>query len=55
LADPRAALEAALSSGSGPVFVAGSLYLVGAARAQLIDDPDLRPDPPLHNVELRTP
>ena len=44
-ADPRAALDSALSSGSGPVFVAGSLYLVGAARAQLVDDPNLVPDP----------
>jgi dihydrofolate synthase/folylpolyglutamate synthase len=55
LADPRAALDAAFSSGSGPVFVAGSLYLVGAARAQLIDDPHLGPDPPTHNVEPRAP
>jgi dihydrofolate synthase / folylpolyglutamate synthase len=55
LADPRAALDAALSSGSGPVFVAGSLYLVGAARAQLVNDPHLTPDPPIPNVELHTP
>ena len=45
--DPRAALEAALESGSGPVIVAGSLYLVGAARAILVTDPLLVPDPPL--------
>jgi folylpolyglutamate synthase/dihydropteroate synthase len=29
----------------GPTVVAGSLYLVGAVRAALIDDPELR-DPP---------
>ena len=28
--------------GSGPVVVAGSLYLVGVARGHLVDDPDLR-------------
>ena len=34
------------SSDSGPVLVAGSLYLVGAVRAHLVDDPILRdPDP----------
>ena len=27
---------------TGPVVVAGSLYLVGAVRASLVDDPDLR-------------
>jgi dihydrofolate synthase/folylpolyglutamate synthase len=43
--DPIAALEAALGR-SGPVLVAGSLYLVGAVRAHLVDDPTLRdPDP----------
>ncbi len=52
--DPRAALDAALSTGSGPVFVAGSLYLVGAARAQLVDDPQLRPDPPTSAPETGT-
>ena len=55
LTDPHEALDAALSSGSGPVFVAGSLYLVGAARAQLVDDPHLTPDPPIPKVELHTP
>jgi dihydrofolate synthase/folylpolyglutamate synthase len=45
--DPRAALEAALASGEGPVIVAGSLYLVGALRPLLVDDPDLAdPDDP---------
>ena len=47
-AAPAAAIDAALSSGSGtgPVIVAGSLYLVGAARAILVPDPLLVPDPP---------
>ncbi|HEX7492126.1 MAG TPA: Mur ligase family protein [Candidatus Limnocylindrales bacterium] len=43
--DPAAALDVALSSGSGPIIVAGSLYLVGAARAILVADPLLMPDP----------
>jgi dihydrofolate synthase/folylpolyglutamate synthase len=46
--DPAAALDVAISqaTGAGPVVVAGSLYLVGAARSRLVDDPDLRdPDP----------
>ncbi|MGZ8501370.1 MAG: bifunctional folylpolyglutamate synthase/dihydrofolate synthase [Candidatus Limnocylindrales bacterium] len=37
-----AALERALSAARGPVVVAGSLYLVGAVRAILVDDPELR-------------
>jgi dihydrofolate synthase/folylpolyglutamate synthase len=41
-ADPIAALERALVDADGPVVVAGSLYLVGAARARLVDDPLLR-------------
>ena len=40
--EPAAALEAALASGSGPVVIAGSLYLVGEARRRLVDDPRLR-------------
>ncbi len=40
--DPAAALDAALRESRGPVVVAGSLYLVGAARARLVDDPALR-------------
>ncbi len=44
--DPDAALDVALGRGRGPVVVAGSLYLVGAARARLVDDPALR-DPVL--------
>jgi dihydrofolate synthase / folylpolyglutamate synthase len=40
--NPVAALELALAHGAGPIVVAGSLYLVGAIRAVLVDDPDLR-------------
>lgn len=40
--DPDAALDRALATAPGPVVVAGSLYLVGAARARLVDDPELR-------------
>jgi dihydrofolate synthase/folylpolyglutamate synthase len=47
--DPEAALDRAMASqpdAAGPVVVAGSLYLVGAARGRLVDDPALRdPDP----------
>ncbi len=39
---PELALDLALRTGRGPVVVAGSLYLVGAARARLVDDPALR-------------
>jgi dihydrofolate synthase/folylpolyglutamate synthase len=39
---PAAALAAALAGAPGPIVVAGSLYLVGAVRALLIDDPSLR-------------
>ena len=35
--DPDAALDLALARAAGPVVVAGSLYLVGAARARLVD------------------
>jgi dihydrofolate synthase/folylpolyglutamate synthase len=41
-ADSDRALDAALTQARGPVVVAGSLYLVGAVRARLIDDPLLR-------------
>ena len=45
--NPDEALDLALAMGRGPVVVAGSLYLVGAARARLVDDPALRdPDEP---------
>ena len=40
--DPASALELALATGHGPIVVAGSLYLVGAVRAMLVDDPTLR-------------
>ncbi len=44
--DPAAAVDGAVAGAEGPVVVAGSLYLVGAARARLVDDPELRdPDP----------
>jgi dihydrofolate synthase / folylpolyglutamate synthase len=46
--NPIAALEIGLSKArqvSGATVVAGSLYLVGAVRAHLVDDPELR-DPP---------
>ena len=39
---PEAALDVALEDPEGPVVVAGSLYLVGAVRARLVDDSDLR-------------
>jgi dihydrofolate synthase/folylpolyglutamate synthase len=44
-ADPDDALQRALGGAPGPIVVAGSLYLVGAARARLVDDPLVR-DPP---------
>ncbi len=44
--DPQAALELALADRAGPIVVAGSLYLVGAIRAVLVDDPDLRDPTP---------
>jgi len=37
----EAALDRALETAPGPIVVAGSLYLVGAARARLIEDPEL--------------
>ena len=44
---PLHALETALASAPGPIVVAGSLYLVGAVRAALVDDPLLEdPDDP---------
>jgi dihydrofolate synthase/folylpolyglutamate synthase len=43
-ADYAAALDRAIAqpAAHGPLIVAGSLYLVGAARARWVDDPDLR-------------
>ena len=42
--EPLAAVDRARQR-PGPTVVAGSLYLVGAVRAALVDDPELR-DPP---------
>jgi folylpolyglutamate synthase/dihydropteroate synthase len=42
--DPLEALGRARAR-AGPTIVAGSLYLVGAIRGRLLDDPELR-DPP---------
>jgi len=39
------AIELALAEAPGPVVIAGSLYLVGAARALLVDDPALDDHP----------
>jgi dihydrofolate synthase/folylpolyglutamate synthase len=44
------ALDKALEHAAGPVVVAGSLYLVGAVRARLVDDPALR-DPDDRDAE----
>jgi dihydrofolate synthase/folylpolyglutamate synthase len=40
--DPASAIDRAVATAEGPVVIAGSLYLVGAARARLVDDPELR-------------
>jgi dihydrofolate synthase/folylpolyglutamate synthase len=40
--EPGAALDRAFAGPPGPIVVAGSLYLVGAIRPRLIDDPLLR-------------
>jgi dihydrofolate synthase/folylpolyglutamate synthase len=40
--DVAAAMDQAIANAPGPVVVAGSLYLVGAVRARLVDDPLLR-------------
>ena len=50
-----AALERALAEAPGPIVVAGSLYLVGAVRAILVDDPELRDDVVLAGVEAARP
>jgi dihydrofolate synthase / folylpolyglutamate synthase len=44
--DPAIALDRILAGPAGPLVVAGSLYLVGAVRARLVDDPLLRDPPP---------
>lgn len=41
IADPMAAVTSARAHG-GPTVVAGSLYLVGLVRGELVDDPELR-------------
>ena len=46
-----AALERALAEAPGPIVVAGSLYLVGAVRAILVDDPELRDEPDTGDVD----
>jgi hypothetical protein len=42
-----ASLDGALAGAAGPIVVAGSLYLVGEARARFVDDPDLRDPGPV--------
>jgi dihydrofolate synthase/folylpolyglutamate synthase len=49
VADPLEAVDRALVA-PGPTVVAGSLYLVGAVRAHLVDDPALRDPPPDESV-----
>lgn len=42
VAEVDTALDAAIAGAAGPVVAAGSLYLVGAARARWVDDPLVR-------------
>ncbi|HEY2917284.1 MAG TPA: cyanophycin synthetase [Candidatus Limnocylindrales bacterium] len=51
--DLDVALDSAAATADGPIVVAGSLYLVGAARARWFDDPILR-DPEDPTAEART-
>ncbi|MBA3307556.1 MAG: bifunctional folylpolyglutamate synthase/dihydrofolate synthase [Chloroflexi bacterium] len=47
--DPSEALAVALAAArgaGGPLICCGSLYLVGAVRGQLVEDPELRDPPP---------
>jgi hypothetical protein len=44
-----------MQSSSSLTVVAGSLYLVGAIRALLVDDPDLRDPDPLDRPAPGTP
>ncbi len=49
LEDPSEALAVALAAArgaGGPLICCGSLYLVGAVRGQLVEDPELRDPPP---------
>lgn len=51
--DPIAALDRAREGtgrGSGPIVIAGSLYLVGAARGRLVNDPSLRDPAPAEDA-----
>lgn len=51
--DPVAAVDRAIArreAGNGPIVVAGSLYLVGAARGHLVDDPDTRDPSPAEDA-----
>jgi folylpolyglutamate synthase/dihydropteroate synthase len=46
IADVETALDRALATGSGPIVIAGSLYLVGEARRRWVDDALVRdPEP----------
>jgi folylpolyglutamate synthase/dihydropteroate synthase len=50
--DLGAALDRILAGPPGPLVVAGSLYLVGAVRGRLVDDPLLRdPNPGDNRVD----
>jgi folylpolyglutamate synthase/dihydropteroate synthase len=40
-ATPGEALDTALRAAEGPILVTGSLHLVGAVRARLVEDPEL--------------
>ena len=51
----RRPLERALAEAPGPIVVAGSLYLVGAVRAILVDDPELRDEPAAAAAYPRAP
>jgi dihydrofolate synthase/folylpolyglutamate synthase len=52
--DPDAALDAGLAGTTGGLLVvAGSLYLVGAVRARLVDDPALRDPAPTATMDRR--
>ncbi|HEY6012973.1 MAG TPA: cyanophycin synthetase, partial [Candidatus Limnocylindrales bacterium] len=51
--DPIAAVDRAIArreAGNGPIGVAGSLYLVGAARGHRVDDPDTRDPSPAEDA-----
>jgi dihydrofolate synthase/folylpolyglutamate synthase len=52
--DPDTALDRALDGQPGPVVVAGSLYLVGAVRGRIVDDPLLRDPSPVDPGDNRS-